>query len=123
MIYKESINELVTAAHDTAIEKGFYDDIYAAYAYLDRQGMSAIQQSVKRDFVLSQIAKVGSEVGETVQAIQRHGIYAECVEEELADILIRVFDLAGYMEINLGRAVYRKMKINKERPRKHGKIC
>lgn len=123
MEYKQSINEIVAAAHDTALEKGFYEDIFAAYNYLDNQGLHAMQQAIKRDFVLAQLSKIDSEVGETVGAIQKRGIYSEDVAEEMADILIRVCDLAGYLEINLGRTVHRKMLLNKQRPRKHGKLC
>lgn len=123
MEYRQSINDIVNAAHETAREKGFYDDIYAVYNFLDNQGQTALQQAVKRDFVLAQLAKVDSEVGETVGAIQRRGIYSDDVSEELADIVIRVCDLAGYLEINLGRAVHQKMLHNKQRPRKHGKLC
>ena len=123
MQYNQSINEVVREAHETAIDKGFYEDIYTAYNVLDKLGMQAVQRIVKRDFVLAQLAKIGSEVGETVQAIQHHDIYSEHVAEELADIMIRVCDLAGYLEINMGRAVHMKMTHNKLRPRKHGKIC
>lgn len=123
MEYRQSINDIVNAAHETACDKGFYEDIFAVYNFLDNQGQTALQQAVKRDFVLSQLSKVGSEVGETVGEIQRRGIYSDSVAEELADIIIRVCDLAGYLEINLGRAVHQKMLHNKQRPRKHGKLC
>ncbi len=41
--------------------------------------------------------------------------------EELADIFIRGFDLAGYLELPLGAAVIAKMQKNRSRPKKHGK--
>jgi len=44
-------------------------------------------------------------------------------EEELADIIIRVLDLAGQRNIDLGRAVLVKMAYNSTRPHKHGKTC
>lgn len=42
---------------------------------------------------------------------------------ELADILIRVFDLAGALGIDLEAEVELKMNYNKSRPYKHGKVC
>lgn len=42
-------------------------------------------------------------------------------EEEMADIIIRVLDLAGHRGIDLGRAVLVKMQYNSTRPHKHGK--
>lgn len=43
---------------------------------------------------------------------------------ELADIVIRVFDLAGLMNIDIGNAIVEKMKFNQTRPYRHGgKVC
>ncbi len=41
--------------------------------------------------------------------------------EELADAAIRIFDLASSCDIDLEAEIERKMKINEDRPRKHGK--
>lgn len=43
------------------------------------------------------------------------------VEEELADIVIRVFDLAYGMNLSLASAIVAKMEFNETRPFKHGK--
>lgn len=43
-----------------------------------------------------------------------------CAEEELADIFIRLADLAGFMEIDLKTAVEQKHKFNITRPYRHG---
>ena len=40
---------------------------------------------------------------------------------ELADAVIRIMDLAGAMQINLGDAIEAKMAFNENRPHKHGK--
>lgn len=42
---------------------------------------------------------------------------------ELADIVIRVFDLAEYYGIDLETEMRMKMDYNATRPFKHGKIC
>lgn len=123
MEYNRSINEIVAAAHNNAEDKGFYEDIRAACGYLAKQEQQGMRIAVKRDFVLAQLAKITSEVGETVHAIQRKGVHADEVAEELADVIIRVCDLAGYLDINLGRAVHKKMAFNATRPHKHGKLC
>jgi len=44
-----------------------------------------------------------------------------CQSEELADIIIRVCDMAGRMNIDLEMAVYNKFQYNLTRPYKHGK--
>lgn len=47
--------------------------------------------------------------------------YQQCCELELADIIIRVFDLAGHYNIDLDSVVRLKMDYNSQRPYKHGK--
>jgi NTP pyrophosphatase (non-canonical NTP hydrolase) len=43
------------------------------------------------------------------------------VEEELADIVIRVMDYAGGLDLDVGGAIAAKHAYNTTRPRKHGK--
>lgn len=48
------------------------------------------------------------------------GFYA--LEEEMADVIIRVMDLAGALDLNLEEAIVAKLEHNKTRPMKHGKL-
>ena len=66
-----------------------------------------------------------SEATEVMEAIRKsHG--PEAVADEMADILIRTFDLyaglvdAGHTTISLDYALQEKSNINKDRPQKHG---
>lgn len=43
------------------------------------------------------------------------------VEEELADVIVRVFDFAGRHNLRLSAAFLAKMEMNLSRPFKHGK--
>lgn len=45
------------------------------------------------------------------------------MEEELADLVIRVMDYCGYANIDLGRCILSKMLYNTQRPHMHGKTC
>lgn len=61
-------------------------------------------------------------------ALARHAhretLKPEGFASELADVLIRVFDLAGALGIDLEDAVQSKMAYNKTRPHRHGgKAC
>lgn len=65
---------------------------------------------------------VHSEVSEALEAF-RHGDVLN-FNEELADTLIRIFDIAGEYSIDLDKAVKVKMEINRNRPYRHGgKAC
>lgn len=40
--------------------------------------------------------------------------------EEIADTFIRLFDLCGYLDIDISKAVADKVEYNKTRPYRHG---
>ena len=116
------LNCLACAAHETALEHGFYADHDRVLAELRYEGLFDSCEIIERDFVLGQIAKIASECGEAVAAIQ-HGESIESVAEELADVVIRMLDLAGHMGVDFGKILTGKMERNKQRPYKHGKVC
>lgn len=72
------------------------------------------------------IALIHSELSEALEA-NRKDMQAEHIpgfsgeEEELADVIIRILDLANYRGLRLGEAIQAKMLYNLTRPFKHGK--
>ena len=94
-----NISEMVKLAHDNAREKGFWDQ--------------------PRE-VGTMLALIHSEVSEALEA-HRNDAKPEEFAEELADILIRIGDLAGGMGVDLESAVIEKMARNSQRSYKHGK--
>ena len=118
----QMLNRLACAAHETALEHGFYADHDRVLAELRYEGLFDSCEIIERDFVLGQIAKIASECGEAVAAIQ-HGEPTEALIEELADIIIRTFDLAMHLSGDIGNTLVAKMETNKTRPYKHGKVC
>jgi NTP pyrophosphatase (non-canonical NTP hydrolase) len=42
-------------------------------------------------------------------------------EDEIADVLIRLFDLCGYLDLDIEKHIKAKMQYNRTRPHKHGK--
>lgn len=115
------INTLCHEAHDIAVEHGFYEEQVDLEEYLASKDEPDKHALATTNFTLAQLAKIASEVGEAVGAIQ-HGEYLQ-LHEELADVVIRVMDLAGYLEFRLGDCVMLKMEKNRKRPWKHGKLC
>ena len=72
------------------------------------------------------IALMHSELSEALEA-DRKNLDAEHipgftgVEEELADVIIRILDFAGHHNLRLGEALSAKITYNLTRPFKHGK--
>jgi len=107
------INELVKECHRNAKEKGFWEDIEA----LDKDFNDALYTNA----ITTRLALIQSEVSEAVESLRESNI--DNFFEELADICIRVFDLAGHFEedLDLEDEILVKMLKNKKRPYKHGK--
>lgn len=109
MLLMTNFDEISQELHETAVSKGFYDEL----------DMSEFNSQAK------QLAMIHSEVTEVLEAL-RKSQGERAVVEELADILIRVYDMygalqeAGVTSLSLDEVFADKTAINKERPRMHG---
>lgn len=92
-----TIKSLVQIAHDNAKQKGFYDK--------------------PKEFG-TLMALIHSEVSEALEADRRG---TNKVGEELADIIIKVADVAGYYNIDLEEEISKKMQYNQLRERLYGR--
>lgn len=120
------INEGVKLAYEIAKANGFHEEgqekefgTYLALIHSEvsealeahRRGRRADLESYKNFF--------GS------KEVYDSGMFAryikDTIEDELADTVIRVFDLCGLMGIDLETHVAWKMKYNQSRPMRHGK--
>lgn len=98
--------EIMIDCNTNAVEKGFWED---------------------NNTDAEKLLLIHSEISEAAEAIRSgdpesvkipgHSQYAE----ELADAVIRIFDLAIQRRIPLSSAISAKMKYNAGRPHKHGK--
>lgn len=105
-----SMLEIQRKVHDNAIDKGFYDNVVPTQSE-----------------VAMRLCLIHSEISEALEAL-RDGVPGSrklpgvpLFDEELADCVIRVMDLCGWLNIDLEAVIHCKMEYNAGRPHKHGK--
>lgn len=103
----ESANYLRDLCHAAAVKGGWWIDL-ATGAPKDRNVGEMLMLTV------SEIAEAME--GHRKNKMDNHLPHRKSVEVELADALIRIFDLAGGLELDIGGALREKMKYNAERP-------
>jgi NTP pyrophosphatase (non-canonical NTP hydrolase) len=110
------LGRIVSECHENAKDKGFWENRHPAEAIaLIHSELSELLEVFRREkspFDNFGIMSDKEELGDTPHAL-----------EELADVAIRVFDMAGryFTPIAFAQAVLCKMAYNKTRPPKHGK--
>lgn len=141
-----TITELCQSAHANSKAKGFYEAEEEITEVLSQYDAASVAQ-FESHMVAKRLALIHAEVSEALESdrkSQRARVepkdidtpgtidsnffdnYSQFIkgsfEEELADIIIRVADLAGWKGIDLDAHVRAKMRYNSMRPHKHGKL-
>lgn len=98
-IFKEILKKFCDECHDVAVSKGFYGENHSKP-------------------ITDMLLLIHSEVSEACDAYRNYN--DEEFKKELADIAIRLFDLASYLKIDLGSEILNKFDYNKTRPYMHG---
>lgn len=107
--FLSAFTEMQQAVHENAKDKGWHDE-----------------KRTDGDF----LALIHSEVSEALEAVRDGnppsskavGPFGPCsvLEEELADVVIRVMDYAEARGLKLAQAIEDKHAFNKNRPHRHG---
>lgn len=102
-----NIKDIMTEAHRNAKEKGFYDGAQPTFgeriALIHSEASEALE--AYRDGEEDRISETGKPEG---------------ITSELADVVIRVCDLAEMLGLPLSEVIAKKMEYNRSRPYRHG---
>lgn len=116
------INELVQKAHQNAIEKGFWEYFYnnrIIQVIENTKEQDEICDTLENAFISQNLLLIVSEISEAMEGLRKNDM--DNFREELADVAIRLADLAGALEIDLEEEIVKKMEKNKNRPHMHNK--
>lgn len=119
---KENINKICKNIYLANKEKGFWED----RENLEKKYSESTLEFVKKASKAQMLALIHSEISEALEADRKNLMddklsHRTGLEVELADAVIRIFDMAGGLEMDLGGAIEEKLNYNTTRPHKHGK--
>lgn len=117
---KETLNNLSKEIYQANKAKGFWEDRE------DAPGKIQLTKAMKKAFNAQMLALIHSEISEALEADRKDLMddklpHRKGLEVELADAFIRICDMAGGLDMDLGGAVEEKLTYNTNRPFKHGK--
>ena len=127
----KSINELCKEAHETAVEKGWYDPepTFGELIALCHSELSEVLEAFRSGAKINEMQyqfEKGSvtvhrdELTFKIQPVELKPAMPAGIPVELADCIIRIFDLCGFYGIDLESAIEEKMQYNQSRPCRHG---
>jgi len=122
-IFEVMINDLAQNIHKTAKDKGFYNserNMGEMLALIHSEVSEALEADRKNGYATGNVRDV---LGLDLELFKEHfeAELKNTFEDELADIVIRVMDLAAYKSIDLEGHIQAKIRYNTTREHKHGK--
>lgn len=114
-----TLNEIADAVHGLAWEKGWHSDSETEDAFVERacnnlhDEVSELHEAWRNNVLHAPCDKSGKMQVVGIQPLT-------CIEEEFADIIIRVLDNCRKLGVDIQSAVERKHSFNKTRPDRHG---
>lgn len=112
------LNELAKRIHQDNVERGFYDEKRELGTLL-MLIVSEVSEALEADRKGRHVNI--SELTETEKTVGFKEKIKDTFEDEIADTFIRLFDLVGYLNIDIESHINAKLDFNKTRGYKHGK--
>lgn len=111
---KVEINKLVNEIHDNNVKSGWWTNLETGESLTSKLG-----ETPKRN-IPEMLCLVHSEVSEAMEGYRKNLMddklpHRSMLEVELADAVIRIFDMAGGLGMDLEGAIYEKLEFNKSR--------
>lgn len=112
-VWPSVLNQLTQRIHEANVAAGWWDD-----------GQMMVNLKVRPDLmryvVPTKLALVHSEVSEALEGFRKdlmddHLPHRKMIEVELADAIIRILDIAGALDLDIGGALVEKFNYNQTR--------
>jgi NTP pyrophosphatase (non-canonical NTP hydrolase) len=122
---KSMLNELRDEIYDDAVKHGLWDEMHvwkliATNEDFRKSGIADVITYANSDETRKNVIAalfISMEIRELIFATED----ADHFREELADVIITALSAAGYLGIDIDKAVREKMEINRGREWRHGK--
>lgn len=141
-----NLKELISKSHENSVNKGFWDkyDKILNSIYNDERLNNDDFEHVKQLFITQKLMLIVSELGESLESIRNNKLLSkldknidnltdedfikyfksnikDTLEDELADVFIRLGDLCGKFDIDIEKHIELKQRYNETRDKMHGK--
>ena len=121
-----NLNEISKQFHERAKQKGFWDEkreIGTLLMLVVSELSEALEADRKNSHAKMEYFDIDNEKFSDMISFESN--FKTCIkdtfEDEIADTFIRLFDLVGFLEIDIDKHIELKMKFNATREHKHGK--
>jgi NTP pyrophosphatase (non-canonical NTP hydrolase) len=118
MFWAETFEQLAKQCYSNSYNAGWWHDSEEGIPLYDR---TSPRDVVSAQTVATKLCRIHSEISEAMEG-HRKGLnddklpHRSMIEVELADAVIRIMDLAGALNLDIGGAIAEKMTFNQTRP-------
>lgn len=125
IMFANLLGRFVTDCHQTSKDKGFWDgdndNLPTKVALMHSELSELLEAFRKGNPVCDKPVFINYSAEDTESVAGGEGCrHLTAIEEEVADLFIRLCDFCGRYNIDLGKVAIAKADYNKTRPHKHG---